>query len=237
MAATGNLMNYRYAKGILAAVVAVFCVTTSLPAAKGEPVTGAALEQLLTDAENNFSRITTIQTRFTQQKTLSLFSKVMTSTGFCIFKAPDKLRLEYEEPFKSALIVNGEDICKYEFYDSKWQKLNSADKELMLVIMKNITAWLKGRFKDPDVYEISGQKEDGRYVVTLVPKHAEFKKFIRSFELALNAKQNGLDHIIINESQTDNTKIIFHDDLTNGVVADAVFEGSGEAPAAVENWQ
>jgi hypothetical protein len=48
-----------------------------------------------------------------------LVAKVL-SKGFCIFKSPDKLRLEFTEPFKSSLIINGNRVFKYEFFDGAW---------------------------------------------------------------------------------------------------------------------
>ncbi len=119
------------------------CLTSLSHALERKPMKGKQAEQLLKQVEKNFSKIKTIKTRLTQEKDMAFFSEKVVSKGFCVFKAPDKLRLEYVTPFKSSLIVDSNQVFKYEFYNNHWQKLNIGNKEIMLIIMKNITAWMK----------------------------------------------------------------------------------------------
>ena len=99
----------------------------------------------------------------------------------------------------------------------------------MLLIMENITSWLKGKFKDPDLYEICVFKNKNTTIL-LTPKADEFKKFISSFELGLNHEMNGLEYIIINETKNNYTKIQFHNDEINNEIPDIIFEGSKDKP-------
>jgi len=197
--------------------------------------TSEQLDQLLTTTEKNFGTIATVKTRLTQKKKLSVFSEPIVSKGFCLFKAPDKLRLEYTQPFKSSLIVNSGRIFKYEFYQGRWQKLNPGNREIMALVMENITAWLRGEFQNSEVYEIkafTGKKA----TILLVPRHDRFKAFIQSFELVLNSRLNGLDAIRINETGEDFTHIVFHDEVINQAVPDALFSGNDQAPQPVAKW-
>ncbi len=193
------------------------------------------LNTLLSKAENNFGSIKTIKTLLTQEKNLSLFSEKIISKGFCLFKAPDTLRLDFTEPFKSSLIVNNGIVYKYEYYEGSWHKLTPGNKEIMLLIVKNITSWLKGNFRDPNVFDITAYNSKNPTII-LIPKSKEFKNFITSFELGLNEKINGLDYIIINEKKTDYTKIIFHQDIVNGDIPEILFSGNDNKPQNVEKW-
>ncbi|MBU4318777.1 MAG: outer membrane lipoprotein carrier protein LolA [Proteobacteria bacterium] len=230
-----NVRKVQYPWCIFLTIIMVTGMTLSVPGQNHEPITGSQLNQLLVDAEQNFAEINTIKTLFTQEKSLSLFAEPVISKGFCIFKAPDQIRLEYTEPFKSSLLVNHNQIYKYEFYAGQWKKLDSADKEIMLTVMGNIGSWLKGKFKDPQVYDISAMNGDKK-TIFLVPKHTAFKKFIRSFELGLNNHINGLDYIIIHENEKDYTKITFHNDVINTAVSDTVFVGEEDGPQPVAQW-
>jgi outer membrane lipoprotein-sorting protein len=220
---------------IFLTIIMVTGMTLSVPGQDLEPITGSQLNQLLVDAEQNFAEIKTIKTMFSQEKSLSIFTEPVISKGFCLFKAPDQIRLEYTEPFKSSLIVNHDQIYKYEFYAGQWKKLDSADKEIMLTVMDNIGSWLKGKFKDPKVYDISAMNGDNK-TIFLVPKHDAFKKFIQSFELGLNHQMNGLDYIIIHENEKDYTKINFHNDVVNEDISDTVFRGEEDGPQPVAQW-
>ena len=193
------------------------------------------LNTLLSKAEENFGRIKTIKTLLTQEKNLSLFSEKIISKGFCLFKAPDTLRLDFTAPFKSSLIVDNKMIHKYEYYDGAWHKLTPGNQEIMLMIMNNITSWLKGKFKDPDIYELKAYKGQNTKIV-LIPKSRDFKNFITSFELGLNKEINGLDYIIINEKKNDYTKIMFHNDIIDSNIPKLIFSGESTGPQNVETW-
>ncbi|MCD4677916.1 MAG: outer membrane lipoprotein carrier protein LolA, partial [Desulfobacula sp.] len=180
-------------------------------------------------------KIKTLKTLLTQGKNIAIFSETVISKGFCIFKSPDKLRLEFTKPFKSSLIINDDQIFKYEFFNGNWQKLDTGNKEMMLLIMENITSWLQGRFKDPALYEIRAL-ENKNMTFLLFPKAREFKKFINSFELGLNPEMNGLEYIIINETKNNYTKIRFHNDEVNKEIPDIIFKGTNDKPHPVSPW-
>ena len=219
----------------LVMIAAALIIVTPLFAIESKPIPVNQLNQLLENVEKNFSKIKTLKTLMTQEKNIALFSEPIVSTGFCIFKSPDKLRLDFIEPFKSSLIINNSQIFKYEFFHDNWQKLDIGNKEMMLLIMENITSWLKGKFKDPDLYEICVFKNKNTTIL-LTPKADEFKKFISSFELGLNHEMNGLEYIIINETKNNYTKIQFHNDEINNEIPDIIFEGSNDKPHPVSQW-
>ena len=219
----------------LVMIAAALIIVTPLFAIESKSIPDNQLNQLLENVEKNFSKIKTLKTLMTQEKNIALFSEPIVSTGFCIFKSPDKLRLDFIEPFKSSLIINNSQIFKYEFFQDNWQKLDIGNKEMMLLIMENITSWLKGKFKDPDLYEICVFKNKNTTIL-LTPKADEFKKFISSFELGLNHEMNGLEYIIINETKNNYTKIQFHNDEINNEIPDIIFEGSNDKPHPVSQW-
>ncbi|MCP3940723.1 MAG: outer membrane lipoprotein carrier protein LolA [Desulfobacteraceae bacterium] len=200
-----------------------------------KPIPQNQLDQILVDVGKNFSEIKTMKTLLTQEKNLSLFSQTVISKGFCIFKRPGKLRLEFTQPFKSALMVNKNQVYKYEYFNGTWKKLNPGNKEIMRIVMNHITSWLSGKFNENNLYEVTGFFRP-EVTILLTPKSDEFKKFIGSFELGLNKQLNGLDYIIINETGKDFTKIRFYNDRLNGKIPDNLFDGSQNAPHPVTKW-
>lgn len=216
-------------------VILFVAAVTCTAAAQSGQISDKDLQELLEKVETNFSGIQTLKTMMIQEKSIPVFTDKVISKGFCIFKTPDKLRLEFTEPFKSSLMVDGNKVMKYEFFDNTWNKIESGNQDILLMVMGNITSWLKGRFKDPTLYEIGAYKND-KIKIRLVPKAAEFKKFISSFEMGLNNKLDGLEYIIINENRNSVTKINFYNDIKNSQIPDSVFQGSENRPSAVSQW-
>ncbi|MCF6248085.1 MAG: outer membrane lipoprotein carrier protein LolA [Desulfobacula sp.] len=220
---------------VLGCAALLIFIPVSVIATEINSIPADRLNLLLENIENNFSKIKTLKTMLIQEKSIPVFSEKIFSKGFCIFKSPDKLRLEFTQPFKSSLIVNGNHISQYEFFDGTWQKLSTGNKEILLMIMGNITSWLKGKFKDPKLYKISAF-ENEKMTIVLTPKADEFKKFITSFELGLNNKLDGLEYIIINETKNAVTKIQFYNDQVNTKISDTIFQGTKNGPTKVSQW-
>lgn len=216
---------------------AVLLTLTPVFASQNLSIPEDQLNQLLIDIENNFSEIKTLRTMLKQEKNIPIFSEKIFSKGFCIFKSPDRLRLEFTEPFKSSLIINGNQVFKYEFFDGSWHNLSTStgNKEILLMIMGNIAYWLQGRFNDAKLYNISASKNEN-VTITLIPKAEEFQKHITSFELGLNNALDGLDYIIINERKNTYTKIQFYNDEINIKIPDTLFQGRKNAPTPASQW-
>jgi len=229
-------MIYRTITLFLVLITFELFAVSSLSATESSPLSDRKVDQLLGKIEKKFSNVKTLRTRLTQEKNIALFSEAVITTGMCIFKSPDKLRLDFIKPFKSSLIINKNQIFKYEFFNGNWQKVDTGNKEMMLLIMGNITSWLQGRFKDPVLYEILALERKENVVIFLTPKADEFKKFISSFELGVNLELNGLDYIIINETKNNYTKIQFHNDEINKEIRDIIFDGSNDKPHVVMQW-
>lgn len=213
----------------------LFIAVPPLFAEEPKSLSDIELNQLLKNIEKKFSNVKTLRTQFVQEKNIAFFSEAIISTGFCMFKSAGKLRLDFIKPFASSLIVNNNEIFKYEFFNGAWQKLPTGNEEMMLLVMENITRWLQGRFRDPDLYRIKAVKNE-TISVFLTPIAEEFRKFILSFELGLNPEMNGIDYIIINETKSNYTKIQFHNDETNKEINDIIFDGTKDKPHSVLQW-
>lgn len=229
------LMRFRQ---FAAAVLILYVLAvTALPAFsdQGDLVSDDELQPLLEKIETNFSTINTLKTMLSQEKQIPVFSEKVISKGFCMFKSPDKLRLEFTEPFKSCLIVDGNRVFKYEYLNGAWKKLTIGNKDILLMVMGNIASWLKGHFKDGQIYDLSAWKKE-TLVIKLTPKSDEFKRFISSFELGLNPDLDTLDYIVINEGKQSTTRIQFYNDMQNVDIPDSIFEGNKNEPVPVSKW-
>ncbi len=200
----------------------------------------AELDSVLASIEENLGKIKTLKTKIIQEKKISLFSEPVFSNGILLFKSPDKIRLEYFDPFRSVLLVNENNISKYEMINGTWQKTGSGDEKMMQVILDHIITWITGRFNEKNLYTVSGRcrkaGDQTACCILLEPRAEGFKAFISGFELGISKDMNRLDYIIIKESGQDYTKLTFHDDQVNGPVEDLYFKGDTQTFPPAPQW-
>ena len=187
-------------------------------------------ERFLKLVEGNLSPIRSLWTEFLQEKHLEIFTEVVKAKGRCIFQSPDRVRFEFIEPFKSVLIVKDGKLSKYERLEGKWQKLETGQPQIILMVIDHITSWIRGRFAEKqDVYEIAVEKSDHARII-LSPKNEKFREHIKSIELVMTKGEKGLKQIIIREPGGDYTQITFINEKRNIDIPAAVFDGSGPEP-------
>ncbi|MCA1794196.1 MAG: outer membrane lipoprotein carrier protein LolA [Desulfobacteraceae bacterium] len=198
------------------------------------------LEAILETAENNFSDVQTLKAKLIQEKNISLFSEPVISEGFFLFKNPDKIRLEFTTPFKSALFVNKDQFYRFEEIKGEWKAMSSGDKKITRIMLDHMAAWVKGRFNKDGLYRISGKylfgnkpENPAAIILILEPKAVEFREFIRAFELGINADINRLEHITIRESEQDFTHIEFYDEQINMPIENNLFAPGKQGPVPV----
>lgn len=220
---------------ILAFITVMLLISVASFSYQEESMSDDQLQDLFEKLETNFSKIETLKTKMKQEKNIPVFSDKVISHGYFLFKSPDKIRFDFTEPFKSSLIVDGRNIFKYEFFDGAWHKLAIKNKNIIFMVMENIVTWLKGSFKNTQLYEISVCQNES-LIIKLIPKNDEFKKFITSFELGINSQLDGLDYIVITENKNSTARIDFYNKKQNEAILDAVFQGKENKPVPFLQW-
>ncbi len=205
------------------------------PGQPARELTKNELAQFLTAARESFGKIRTLKTYFVQEKHMSIFTDIIEARGICLFRNPGMVRMDFTEPFQSSLIVNNGSVTKYEFVEGKWKKLDPAGKEVLLMVMGNITSWFCGRFNDNNLYDITARK-NGKICLRLIPKNDEFRKYIHYFDLGINEHQNGLEYIVIMEPGKDYTRIDFNKDVINSGFPVDYFNNNGPVPTPISHW-
>lgn len=191
------------------------------------------LAQLLERTEKEFGKIQSLFTDFIQEKHLEIFTRPVVARGRCIFQNPGKMRFEITEPFQSVLIVNDKSVAKYELVEGKWQKLQSSQQQLVLLIIDHITLWLQGRLRGKEeIYSISAEKGETTKVI-LTPKNEGFRKHLKAIELVMNRDETALRQLILREPGQDYTVVTFINDRRNLVIPPEVFNTDSPEPPPI----
>lgn len=191
------------------------------------------LAQLLERTEKEFGKIQSLFTDFIQEKHLEIFIRPAVAKGRCIFQNPGKMRFEIIEPFQSVLIVNDKAVAKYELVEGKWQKLQSSQQQLVLLIIDHISLWLQGRLRGKeDIYAISAEKGETTKVI-LTPRNEGFRKHLTAIELVMNWDESGIRQLILREPGQDYTVVTFINDRRNLAIPPEVFNTNSPEPPQI----
>ncbi len=198
--------------------------------ASDRALTAAEIEEVCANLESELSDLRSLRAPFVQTKRLAIFDDEVTSKGEYVYLAPDFVRLEMTDPFRSVLIAKKGQVAKYELIGEEWRKLNIATADLVLRITDQIADWMRGRLcAQRDAYELSVVRGE-QTTITLKPHSDEFKRMISSIELVLDESESRLKSVTINEPSGDFTTLTFGRMEMNAPITEELFSTTGDAP-------
>jgi len=176
---------------------------------------GEARAAFLNQVSKKMGELRSVAATFEQEKHLALFKEPLRSRGQVLFGAPDHLRWEFLEPFRSVLIVSGDQVAKFEQKGAAWRKLDQGRQaEVILVVMDNIRSWFRGKFDTPRVrgrepaFEVLVAEEPKRLII-MRPRDLLLSRTLREVELALSADGAHVERVTIREVSGDKTVMKF----------------------------
>lgn len=227
----------RLGKSLLLVIAAAFIgAADQAPESMGGTLLNETeLNALLDELDETFGALSTVRTRFVQEKHLAIFRDVVTAKGVLYFEKPDRVRFEIVEPFRSVLIADGKSVAQFEFIGGAWEKLRSGGRDGILTVTGQIASWLQGQFRqNGDIYAISARQGD-RTSIVLKPKDQGLAEYIRRINIALDKSHSRIERLEIHEPSGDYTAIVFSENSHNVELPPGLFRTSGQAPAQVED--
>lgn len=168
-------------------------------------------------------RITSLDARFVQKKTLPILAKPFVSKGGFQFQSPGSLRWQYDDPVRSVLLSHGGVVKRYLREGNAWREESSASLSVMQTVLAEIVNWQQGRFDANPHFQASLQTGSEPRVI-LVPREASWKKMIRQIELTPSREQAGvMKSVRVVEDERSFTLIEFHQIRLNRPLPGALF--------------
>ncbi|GAB3655178.1 hypothetical protein GCM10027594_28460 [Hymenobacter agri] len=162
-----------------------------------------------------------IKSSFQQVKNLSMLSEKIISEGLFYFKKNDKVRMEYTQPYKYLLVINGDKIL---IQDQQKRKVYSAgDNKLFKVINQVVVDCVQGRALDSKDFQTKIYESDKSYCLDLVPQAKEMRKLFATIRIFIGKDDFSIDQLDMRESMGDNTVITFVHKQLNTPIGDEVF--------------
>jgi outer membrane lipoprotein-sorting protein len=162
-----------------------------------------------------------INANFIQEKNISFIEEKIISKGILLYEKPDKLRLEYSDPFIYILVMNGgrmmtDNGSKKSEYDLKSNKMFSEINNLII-------SSVKGTILNNPEYQTAFYENQEMLFVELTPLNKELSKYIKTIGLYFDKKDYTVSELQITELSDDYTLIRFTNKVFNEEILPASF--------------
>jgi outer membrane lipoprotein-sorting protein len=167
------------------------------------------------------TKIKTIQSTFTQEKNLSMLQEKITSEGKFWFQASNKVRIEYEKPFRYVMIINGNEVIIRD--GQKETRSNSDSNKLFQQVNRILVDCVRGTILDNKDFKHQVFENDKRYLLRMTPVSKSLKQFFQTIDLTIDKNDATVVSIDMLEPGGDNTLMIFANKKINEKLDEQVF--------------
>lgn len=204
-------------------VLALIFFTQSflLLSSDSDPLTGKEKETVIRRISETAKSINSIKSGFIQTKNISVLSEKIRSSGVFYYKSPGRIRWEYIKPYKYLIIYGGGKIFIND--SGKKNEFDSGSNRIFQQVNDVMFASISGKITESPSFSVDIFRKSGRYIVRLVPKHSDVRKYVNSVEIFFDSRKNTVSEINIYENSGDYTNIVFRDQKINSVFSDDVF--------------
>lgn len=203
-------------------VVCLFVLLYSLSIRSQTKVSMDEQYKMIKLIEQKASSIKSLHCEFNQEKQLALLNHTLSSNGTMDFAQPDKLRWQYNSPYKYTFVINGHHVMtKNEEHtnviDASQSKLF---KEITQIMVNSLTGKCLTNNQDFTV-EMFVDKE--QWIASLLPKKKALSSMFKLIKLYIDPSQSFVNRVDLIENTNDVTKIYLLNSNVNSPIDEAIF--------------
>lgn len=168
--------------------------------------------------------ITTIKSRFVQEKHLSFLTEPIISEGLFRYKKENQLRWEYTKPFQYLILFNGSKITTKD--QNKTNQFDASSNAIFKQINDLMLGSIKGDLGKNKDFSMVLKESPRQYQLLLMPQNEALKKYVSGVEIYFEKSDLAVSIIKIIESTGDYTKIKFEDRKFNEAIDENTFNSN-----------
>jgi outer membrane lipoprotein-sorting protein len=162
-----------------------------------------------------------IQSDFKQEKSLSMLSENIISSGKFWYQKKDKIRMEYMQPYSYILILNGGKIFIKE--GQKENKISANSNKVFQQVNRILLDCVGGSMLDNPDFQSRIFESPGSFLVELIPLAKNLKDLYKNINIHIDKKDYTAAAIEMFELSGDKTIIRFQNKILNAQINDTVF--------------
>lgn len=199
------------------------CLLLVVPVRPAAAENTSELTEILQTLSTRAASITTISSRFTQEKRLSMFDSVLVSTGRFAYAKPDRLRWEYVTPIVEGFAISGSEGVRWSDSVERKQHFVLRQDPVMHIVAGQLLAWATfdlDRLRQE--YDISCDST-APVVLHLTPRSQDTRAVLQYLLIEFTPSQGTVARVELHEQGDDTTRIMFSDTAINQPLDPAVF--------------
>lgn len=179
----------------------------------------------LTSFKNYFAqastKITAIESDFSQVKNLAMIKDKMLSKGKFYYKKDKKVRIEYTSPYKYMMVINGNDMKVKD--EQKTSNYNAKSNKMMQSINNVMMDCMRGTVYSNKEFATSVFENAKEYALVLTPVTSVMKKMFTRIEVFLDKSDYNVLRLNMVENGGDNSLMTFTNRQMNKNLSDGLF--------------
>ncbi len=167
--------------------------------------------------------VSSIQSRFKQEKHLSIFREMVESTGLFSFAKPDKLRWEMTTPIKTGFVINGGEGRKWHELIEGEEHFSVERDPVVKAVSDQLMSWATADFEKLDTMYTMELLTQSPVTFRMTPIKGGLGGAITSIDITFSADNNYVTEVLVNEDGGDFTRITFAGVRINAEIAKGTF--------------
>ena len=163
-----------------------------------------------------------LQADFIQEKTMTMLSEKMVSSGKFCFRKKDRLRMEYLQPYTYLLILNGGKI--YVKDGQKENKISAGSNPVFRQVNRILIDCISGNMLDNPDFQYRIFENAGSWLIEFKPMAKNLKELYKNINIVLDKKDFTASSIGMYDASGDKTIIRFQNKELNVQIPESVFQ-------------
>ncbi|HEY2648526.1 MAG TPA: outer membrane lipoprotein carrier protein LolA [Puia sp.] len=162
-----------------------------------------------------------IQSGFSQEKTLTMLSEKMISTGKFWYRKKDKLRMEYLQPYPYLMILNNGKIFVKD--GQKENKFSANSNRVFQQVNRILIDCVSGNMLNNTDFQARIFESDRSFLVEFQPLAKNLRELYKNINIVIDKKEYTATSVEMFEVSGDKTVIRFQNKELNAQIPDSVF--------------
>lgn len=181
----------------------------------------ADLTKFKTEFSAATQKTTSVKSDFTQEKNLAMLSEKIISKGNFWFKKDNRVRMEYNQPFRYLMILNKDKV--YIKDGQKENKVSTKSNKLFQQVNKIMIDCMQGTMLSNTDFNTRVFENKNSALIELSPVTKGLKELFKSINVIVDKKDFSVTSIEMKELSGDNTIIRFTNKEPNANINDSMF--------------
>ena len=166
--------------------------------------------------------ISNITSDFKQVKHMSLLAEKIQSKGKFYFMKNDKLRIEYTEPYKYLVVMNGTRMLVKD--EQKTNKINAGNSKMMQSVNRIMVDCMRGTVLSNPDFKVATYHNSKQYLLSMAPVSAEMRNLFDRIDVYIDKTTLNVDKLVMNEKGGDYTSMDFFNTRHNSSINETLFK-------------